>query len=241
MLLFTNEMHMVHAMRHMHTEYHEFCNKSKFKMDLQVPTWNKTNKEDFENKRNSTMYGMTTSVHAGSVSLFGVVLPIYIFSVLCQGLRAYQYCRVGNEKGLYKPWLGPDFSRWLEYLLTSPLQIFVVATAFGFANRDTVTGLCGMQAALVLFGYDIEQQIKKIYKQEARPVQKTLTKQPLLSESDSEDQHWRAVAVLPGARSGQVEVLPRLAVPRGQLLVIRSLDRVRPWRGRQSNSMRSSR
>jgi hypothetical protein len=43
MLLFTNEMHMVHAMRHMHTEYHEFCNKSKFKMDLQVPTWNKTN------------------------------------------------------------------------------------------------------------------------------------------------------------------------------------------------------
>jgi len=48
-------------------------------------------------------------------------------------------------------------------LFTSPFQIFIVATAFGFANRDTVLGLCGMQAALVLFGYDIEQQIKKIY------------------------------------------------------------------------------
>ena len=128
------------------------------------------------------MYGMTTSVHAGSVSLFGVVLPIYIFSVLCQGLRAYQYCRVGKEKGLYKPWLGPDFSRWLEYLFTSPLQIFVVATAFGFANSDTVTGLCGMQSALVLFGYDIEQQIKKIYKREVRPVDG-------YHNIDSEDQH----------------------------------------------------
>ena len=33
----------------------------------------------------------------------------------------------------------------------------------------------------------------------------------------------RAVAGLSGALSGQVEVLPRLAVPRGQLFVIRSL------------------
>jgi hypothetical protein len=115
------------------------------------------------------MYGMTTSVHAGSVSLFGVVLPIYIFSVFFQFMRFRQYCTENNKEGLYKPWLGPDFSRWLEYLFTSPLQIFVVATAFGFANRDTVSGLCGMQAALVLFGYDIEQQIKKIYKRDELP------------------------------------------------------------------------
>jgi hypothetical protein len=32
-----------------------------------------------------------------------------------------------------------------------------------------VLGLCGMQAALVLFGYDIEQQIKKIYNREELP------------------------------------------------------------------------
>ena len=165
-LLFTNEVDMVHAMRHMQTEYNGFCNKTKFKIDLQVPTWNKTNADDFKYKKNSTMYGMTTSVHAGSVSLFGVVLPIYIFSVFFQFTRFRQYCTKNNKEGLYKPWLGPDFSRWLEYLFTSPLQIFVVATAFGFANRDTVSGLCGMQAALVLFGYDIEQQIKKIYKRD---------------------------------------------------------------------------
>ncbi len=174
-LLFTNEVDMVHAMRHMQTEYNGFCNKTKFKIDLQGPTWNKTNADDFKYKKNSTMYGMTTSVHAGSVSLFGVVLPIYIFSVFFQFMRFREYCTKEKlwwgkgDQGLYKPWLGPDFSRWLEYLFTSPLQIFVVATAFGFANRDTVSGLCGMQAALVLFGYDIEQQIKKIYKRDQLP------------------------------------------------------------------------
>jgi hypothetical protein len=162
-LLFTNETAMVHAMRHMQTEYNGFCKKADFKMDLQVQTWNESNSKQFYDRKNSTMYGMTTSVHAGSVSLFIVVFPIYIFSAGFQFVRWYQYCTQDKLGGLYKPWLGPDFSRWLEYLFTSPFQVFVVATAFGFANRDTVLGLCGMQAALVLFGYDIEQQIKKIY------------------------------------------------------------------------------
>ena len=162
-LLFTNETAMVHAMRHMQTEYNGFCKKADFKIDLQVPTWNDSNAKQFYDGKNSTMYGMSTSVHAGSVSLFIVVFPIYIFSAGFQLTRWYQYCTVDKPDGLYKPWLGPDFSRWLEYLFTSPFQVFIVATAFGFANRDTVLGLCGMQAALVLFGYDIEQQIKKIY------------------------------------------------------------------------------
>jgi len=162
-LLFTNETAMVHAMRHLQTEYNGFCSKADFKIDLQVPTWNESNAKQFYEGKNSTMYGMSTSVHAGSLSLFAVVFPIYIFSAGFQFVRWYQYCTEDKPNGLYKPWLGPDFSRWLEYLFTSPFQVFVVATAFGFANRDTVLGLCGMQAALVLFGYDIEQQIKKIY------------------------------------------------------------------------------
>lgn len=165
-LLFTNETAMVHAMRHVQTEYNGFCSKADFKIDLQVPTWNESNAKDFYVGKNSTMYGMSTSVHAGSLSLFIVVFPIYIFSAGFQFVRWYQYCTESKPDGLYKPWLGPDFSRWLEYLFTSPFQVFIVATAFGFANRDTVLGLCGMQAALVLFGYDIEQQIKKIYQRE---------------------------------------------------------------------------
>jgi len=162
-LLFTAEAPMVRAMRHMQTEYNRFCKKADFHIDVQVPTWNESNAKVFYDGKNSTMYGMTTSVHAGSISLFLVVVPIFIFSTAFQYLRYRLYCTQDNLSGLYKPWLGPDFSRWLEYLFTSPFQVFIVATAFGFANRDTVLGLCGMQAALVLFGYDIEQQIKKIY------------------------------------------------------------------------------
>jgi len=65
---------------------------------------------------------------------------------------------------LYKPWLGPEFSRWLEYLFTSPCQAVLVSIAFGFGTLDTLLGYFGMQAAMVLFGYEIEKQVKKVFK-----------------------------------------------------------------------------
>jgi hypothetical protein len=162
-LMFTNETGMIQAMRHLQTEYNQFCKKPGFEIDLQVPTWDGDNAKQFNAGKNSTLYGMSASVHAGSISLFWVAWPIYLFSALFQFERYRQYCTPEKKEGLYKPWLGPDFSRWMEYLFTSPFQVFIVSTAFGFANRDTVLGLCGMQAALVLFGYDIEQQTKKKY------------------------------------------------------------------------------
>ncbi len=94
LLLFTNETAMVHAMRHMQTEYNGFCKKADFKIDLQVPTWNESHAKQFYDGKNSTMYDMTTSVHAGSVSMFIVVFPIYIFSLGFQLALWYQYCTV---------------------------------------------------------------------------------------------------------------------------------------------------
>lgn len=90
--------------------------------------------------------------------LWPLLFWIYIWSLICQWHRAH------SLEGLYKPWKGPDFGRWLEYLLTSPLQIVVVSMSFQFVTVDTLFGLFGMQAALVLLGYSIEQQIKKVYK-----------------------------------------------------------------------------
>jgi hypothetical protein len=78
--------------------------------------------------------------------------------ILFQTWRWVQYDK------LYKPELGPEFSRWLEYFFTSPLQILIVSSAFGFATVDSLLGQIGMQAALVLLGYDIERQVKKMYK-----------------------------------------------------------------------------
>jgi hypothetical protein len=68
---------------------------------------------------------------------------------------------------LYKPEAGPEFSRWLEYFFTSPLQILIVSSSFGFATVDSLLGQSWIQAALVLLGYSIEKQVKKIYKRRA--------------------------------------------------------------------------
>jgi len=159
-LLYTNKRDMTDPMRMFQTSYNEYCKSAEQRMDIQVPTWDSKNTE----LSPSTSYGMNISIYASTVSLFWPAVFIYLFSFSFQLTRCYEYCSKKNPQGLYKPWLGPDFSRWLEYLFTSPLQIFIVSTAFGFANRDMVLAQCGMQAALVLLGYNIEQQIKKIYK-----------------------------------------------------------------------------
>jgi hypothetical protein len=69
-------------------------------------------------------------------------LPILCFVPVCTvpSIFARHTRKPRKTSRLYKPWLGPDFSRWMEYLFTSPFQIFIVSTAFGFANRDTVLG-----------------------------------------------------------------------------------------------------
>jgi hypothetical protein len=176
-MLFTNKHNMTQAMRHLQAEYRQYCKSENYTVDLQVPTWDTDNAKRFKSLSNTTSLGMSINVHSSTVSLFAVVWPIYLFSFLFQLTRYRTYCTLDNKKGLYKPWLGPDFSRWLEYLVTSPFQIFVVSSAFGFTNIDTVLGQCGMQAALVLLGYNIEQQIKKVYKRDADKL-----KEGLLSE-----------------------------------------------------------
>ena len=163
-LLYTNYTKMTQAMRHIHSAYNEYCKEPKFEMDLEIPSWDRDNVPKVETDFSArTGVSLSVNVHQATVSLFAFVLPIYLFSCVFQYARYENYCTTENRTGWYKPWLGPEFSRWLEYLCTSPLQIFIVSSAFGFTSIDTVLAQCGMQAALVLLGYDIEQQVKKIY------------------------------------------------------------------------------
>jgi len=164
-LLFTNKQNLTIAMRHLQSEYGKYCKAAGYEMDLMVPTYDEDNEQRFKDLSSSTGYAMSINVSAGSVSLFAILMPVFAIALCFQTTRFLMYCSDINKEGLYKPWRGPEISRWLEYLFTSPLQIFVVSTAFGFGNRDTVVAHCVMQAALVLLGYDIEQYIKKIYKQ----------------------------------------------------------------------------
>jgi hypothetical protein len=118
-LMFTNETSMTQVMRHLQTEYNEFCKEAKYYIEVQVPTWNENNFKEFSAGNISTLYGISASVDSGSISLFTVSFPIYIFSVVFQFVRYRQYCTPEKKEGLYKQWLGPDFSRWMEYLFTS--------------------------------------------------------------------------------------------------------------------------
>ena len=180
-LLYTNAVSLTNAMHHLNFEYERWCD-SDFRMNLEVPTWDPKNVnrhpldvlDVFHNpkkkKSDGFLQGISTSVdiHYTTIDLFFIAVPIFVFSFLFQFARYWFYWTEKNPKGWYKPWLGPEFSRWTEYLCTAPLQIFLVCVAFGTTNISTLLGQVGMQAALVLFGYDIEQQIKKIYKRKTK-------------------------------------------------------------------------
>jgi hypothetical protein len=150
---------MTDAMRHFRTIF-----KSNFRNEdvvIQVPHYS------------NDIAVMPVSVHAATIEIQGLLVWIYFWSSFFQLWRFYQSKELEGRKsfgfplphgGLYKPWRGPEFSRWLEYLFTSPCQAVLVSIAFGFGSLDTLLGHFGMQAALVLFGYDIEQQVKKLFK-----------------------------------------------------------------------------
>lgn len=57
---------------------------------------------------------------------------------------------------------GPDIARWLEYAITSPLQVLVVAIAFHIRDVAHLSTLGALQAALVIAGFSIEREIQLI-------------------------------------------------------------------------------
>lgn len=163
-LLYSRDAGVAAGMRLLQSTWNKGC-KSKFALHVQTPGWN----EDDLIKSDDVGLVMHANIAAGYFSIWWTALFVFIFSISFQTWRVCNYNRGGSRdvstrNFLYRPSSGPDFSRWLEYFFTSPLQILVVSTAFGFATIDSLIGQCGMQAALVLLGYDIEKQIKKIYK-----------------------------------------------------------------------------
>lgn len=58
----------------------------------------------------------------------------------------------------------PDFWRWWEYALTSPIQIFIIGLSFFMGSKSELMSLAGLQAALCFMGFIIEKRIDKLYK-----------------------------------------------------------------------------
>jgi len=62
----------------------------------------------------------------------------------------------------YEHTLQPDFLRWLEYTLTSPLQIIVICSTVYIRNISDITQLSALQAALTLLGWTLEILISNL-------------------------------------------------------------------------------
>ena len=58
----------------------------------------------------------------------------------------------------------PDFWRWVEYTLTSPFQILLIANSVMITDRGKLLALMSAQAALVMLGSINEHVIDKIFK-----------------------------------------------------------------------------
>jgi len=62
----------------------------------------------------------------------------------------------------YNPESGPDVWRWIEYSLTSPLQIILISSAFNARENNMMILLASLQFALVMFGYTLETLLQEI-------------------------------------------------------------------------------
>lgn len=125
-------------------------------------------------------YSGTAVIHPyGSFSPWGVLLWIFFVSVVFQGSRLGELRVNGVTFRVPSKWLWnvvydcdkvtydarkPDFWRWLEYALTSPFQILLVATSVFIQERGHLMALMGLQGALVLLGFLNEKRIDKFYK-----------------------------------------------------------------------------
>jgi hypothetical protein len=115
--------------------------------------------------------GATVHFAAGRYNPLLMLVWIFVVSVAFQGARVYLYKAKGdwqsnNKKGgwEYRPYAGPDFWRWVEYALTAPLQIVIIASSFMLGDKAVLLVLGGLQGGLMLLGFSIEQSIRKVSK-----------------------------------------------------------------------------
>tara|TARA_B100001758_G_scaffold210905_1_gene193936 strand:- start:5535 stop:6845 length:1311 start_codon:yes stop_codon:yes gene_type:complete len=165
------------AFQSLETSLDGFCEKSKVSLHYENRTWD-----------DKGYVGSAVIEPAGSFSPWGVLIWIFSVSFVFQGARfessettAEGYQKFSDESSdnessntpfnlwkwydyfKYNP-LRPDFWRWLEYALTAPFQILLIATSVFIGNEATLWNLMGLQGALVLLGYLNEKRIDSFYK-----------------------------------------------------------------------------
>jgi len=105
-----------------------------------------------------TVFASASTLAIDSKTLIGMTLFI---SLLFHLWRIFIFLEV-EDKSAVKDQLEPDFLRWIEYTLTSPLQIVVICGTVYTRNISDITQLAALQAALTLTGWTIEILISNL-------------------------------------------------------------------------------
>jgi len=157
---------------HVQAELWKQCDNSSKDYTLQVAEYR------FNGSR---AFMLPVPLRLGHVSVWPFLALVFVFSFLFQAFNA-RHARVSDDDGddddadadgavrgagggggdldAAPGARGPDFSRWAEYALTSPFQVFVVATTFFVGERNLLLCLAFLQGALVLLGYGIELMLR---------------------------------------------------------------------------------
>ena len=99
------------------------------------------------------------TMSAGHVSPWPITMVVLIFTFLFSLMRV-----LFSENGLflYEP-TGPDFFRWIEYFITSPLILLLVALVSGIRDVYVLTLIVAAQATMVILGYLLELLISQAW------------------------------------------------------------------------------
>lgn len=110
---------------------------------------------------------MVTALPRAEVSVTFIVVLVQFLSFLAQVFRGMWLagpCR--GRQGI----AGPDWTRWLEYGITSPLMVVVVALSWLAAEQETLLLLVAAQLACVALGQIIEEKLHEILVQDDKPT-----------------------------------------------------------------------
>lgn len=87
---------------------------------------------------------------------------LYVLAVTAIFMTLRWMLAVGSILELYIP-ADVDLFRWIEYLLTSPVMIVIIATAAGVRDVGSLALLGVTQALLILCGYTIESGVSDMW------------------------------------------------------------------------------
>lgn len=113
-----------------------------------------------------------------TLNAWAMLISVLVISACFQGYRyyvaKYYVAKLGVQARTifaFSEDSGVNVLRWLEYALTSPLQIILIGWTFDVVEDDTVMGLAAAQLALVLLGLPIERYIDKAYKNKIKAME----------------------------------------------------------------------